>query len=157
MNQYTPLSLNVKKEIHSLCISTIKERIEHDLVSMDKAQQAANQETKSSVGNKYETGRAMMQLEREKYVQQLKVNQRALEFFSQLSPLEEHNKIQIGSIIITDQGNFYLSMGIGSIEIQGTTFQTLSLNSPLGKEFMHKKSGTTFSFRNKDFEILGII
>ena len=38
---------------------------------MVNAQQAANEEGKSSAGDKYETGRAMMQIERDKAAQQL--------------------------------------------------------------------------------------
>ena len=38
---------------------------------MVNAQEAANEEGKSSVGDKYETGRAMMQIERDKAAQQL--------------------------------------------------------------------------------------
>ena len=38
---------------------------------MANAQESANAEEKSSAGDKYETGRAMMQIERDKAAQQL--------------------------------------------------------------------------------------
>ena len=59
---------------HSLlhkCHEFVESRISNARNALDEAQQAANEETKSSAGDKYNTERAMMQIERDKHAAQL--------------------------------------------------------------------------------------
>jgi sortase (surface protein transpeptidase) len=56
----------LKTRLHSLCVSYVGQRIETAQRAIAIAQASANEETKSSAGDKYETGRAMAQLEIEK-------------------------------------------------------------------------------------------
>ena len=62
---------SIKQELYKLCQTYIQQRILTAKQAIEAAQQAANNETKSSSGDKYETGRAMMQLEIEKDSAQL--------------------------------------------------------------------------------------
>ena len=62
---------DIKSKLYQQCLNIIEDKINVARVSMDTAQQAADQESKSSVGDKYETGRAMMQLEKEKLMFQI--------------------------------------------------------------------------------------
>ena len=55
-----PLSL--KDQILNKCREYVNVRIATAKQAMDNAQQSANEEGKSSAGDKYETGRAMMQM-----------------------------------------------------------------------------------------------
>jgi len=62
---------SVKKQLYSLCLAYIDERIQVANQAIQFAQDSANDETKSTAGDKYETGRAMAQLEIEKINAQL--------------------------------------------------------------------------------------
>ena len=65
-----------KKEIQVLCIQMLERQLSRLEDVMRHAQLEANKETKSSAGDKYETGRSMMQLEKEKYaIQHSRVSQ----------------------------------------------------------------------------------
>lgn len=88
--------------------SLISKAIEH-------AQLAANEETKSSAGDKYETGRAMMQLEIEKQSVQLAEAMKLKHVLSQINPEKTTETIQSGSLVFTDQGNFYISISAGKL------------------------------------------
>jgi hypothetical protein len=62
---------NLKKDLYTLCVNYAKTRIETAKQAIDDAQQSANEETKSSAGDKYETGREMMQQETDRNQAQL--------------------------------------------------------------------------------------
>ena len=62
---------DLKAKLHAMCISYVQNRMEAAVQAIDDAQQAANEETKSSAGDKYETGREMMQQEADRSQVQL--------------------------------------------------------------------------------------
>ena len=57
--------LKTKAKLYDSCLKLVDERVAHIEDAMRNAQASANEETKSSAGDKYETGRAMMHLEKE--------------------------------------------------------------------------------------------
>ena len=63
--------MKLKEQLYYLCKSYVNDRLEtiEDILSSN--QKALQSETKSSAGDKHETGRAMLQLEMEKAGQQL--------------------------------------------------------------------------------------
>ena len=56
-----------KDELYKKCVQIIENQILLAQQGIENAQQAANEETKSSAGDKYETTRAMMQIEIENF------------------------------------------------------------------------------------------
>ena len=68
---------------------------------MNDAQLSANEEGKSSAGDKYETGRAMMQIEREKAANQLEEALKLKRIIDQLQPDVHHEIATLGSVVIT--------------------------------------------------------
>ncbi len=114
-------------------------------------------ESKSSAGDKHETGRAMLQLEREKLGEQLKETERKLKL---LLPLENHvstKTITIGSVVKTDQLSYYIAVSIPALEIDKTTYYCISAHSPIGKLLLGKKVGETISFNHKTSSITEVI
>ena len=65
------LQLKIKEEIFSQCKSVVNNRLQTVEAVLSSNQKALQTETKSSAGDKHETGRAMLQLEMEKAGQQL--------------------------------------------------------------------------------------
>lgn len=114
-------------------------------------------ESKSSAGDKHETGRAMLQLEREKLGEQLKETERKLKL---LLPLENHvstKTITIGSVVKTDQLSYYIAVSIPALEVDKTTYYCISAQSPIGKLLLGKKVGETISFNHKTSSITEVI
>ena len=61
----------IKRKLYQHCINFVDKRIAAAKETIAMAQESANEDTKSSAGDKYETGRAMAQLEIEKTAGQL--------------------------------------------------------------------------------------
>ena len=62
---------DLKKKLYDLCIAYVQGRMDEAKLAIDEAQKASNDDTKSSAGDKYETGREMMQQETDRNMAQL--------------------------------------------------------------------------------------
>ena len=70
-------------------------------------QESLDSETKSSAGDKYETGRAMVQIELEKNQAQYNKFLKLKNELKQIDPIVIKSKIEYGSIVVTNNGNFF--------------------------------------------------
>lgn len=120
---------------------------------MKHAQDSANAEEKSSAGDKYETGRAMAQIERDKAAHQLEEALKLKSILNQINPVAVLNKVIQGSLVITEANRFYLAIGIGKIEVEGEDFLVIAPTSPLGQTLLHSKVGDQFTF-NKQIQVI---
>lgn len=145
-----------RKEIHQACLKVVQERIHAIRHAISDAQESANEQTKSSAGDKHETGRAMMQLETENLTEQL---EKALADLDKLNNIElegSFSAVSEGALVETDRLNLYFSVPTGKHKVNGQEFVSLSLGSPLGMEAKGKKKGDTFSFRDITYSIQNI-
>lgn len=155
------MPLNIKEKIHDQCKSYIRLRMETALQAIAAVQAAGEEATKSSAGDKYETGREMMKQEIERHQQLLADAQQmevTLEKFSPMSsPIPEPKKtIRAGSVVRTNQGIFYLAIGIGKLIVDGTEVFVLSPSAPVGQLLIGKRSGDTVSFNDKTYRVLAV-
>ncbi len=113
--------------------------------------------TKSSAGDKHETSRAMMQIELENLSMQLKKNNVLKYELSKIDLTKKYNEIKFGSLVFTDQGNYFISIGVGRIVLNNKSFYCISMGSPIGKCLCNKKTGDILNFMDKKIEVKKIL
>lgn len=145
-----------KKEIYEQVLEIINERIFDSKFGMDAAQEAANNEGKSSAGDKYETGRAMGQIEVNRYGVQLQNAMNELEIIKKIDINSLNNLATLGSLVHTSAGDFYLAVSIGTIKVGENSVIIISQLSPIGIVLKGKKAGDTFEFMKKMHQIISI-
>jgi transcription elongation GreA/GreB family factor len=133
-----------KHKVYSLVLKRVDESVLRLAASIKELQASANEETKSSVGDKYETGRAMAQLEIEKLTQQLNEHSRSRNMIMVAKPAGLNELAQLGSMVETDNGIFYLVTNGGEFIVDEKKVQCISLQSPLGKLLLGKGTGAEF-------------
>ncbi len=148
--------MNFKKELYQQCHKIVDDRIALARKLIEEAQTAASQDTKSSMGDKYETSREMMALEMRKAAEQLHESAKLKQVLSELNPDKVISQINIGSLVFTSIGDFYVSISLGQIQIQDKTIFALSAVSPLGKKLLNKQKGDEFDFNSKKIKINSI-
>ena len=122
-----------------------------------KSNQAALQsETKSSAGDKHETGRAMLQLEMEKASTQLDALNEMKETMDKINFSPNSNISKLGSLVVTSWGNYFLAISLGKMEIDNNVYYVVSLSSPIGKNLLGTKRGDKVNFNGKKIKILNI-
>jgi transcription elongation GreA/GreB family factor len=148
---------SIKQQLHALCLAYIEERIKGANQAIQFAQTSANEETKSSAGDKYETGRAMAQLEIEKNSAQLADAKKLKQILLQLDPTKSTETIQAGSLVITNQGGFYISIPAGQVTIEGENYFSISPSSPIAQKLLGLRVGDRLSFNKKEFVIQKVL
>ena len=122
---------------------------------IDSAREAAKGEVKSSAGDKYETGRAMMHLEEEMFTRQRAsiFEQRAA--LAEL-PLEAQEEVTLGALVESSRGPLFFSVGIDSVEIDGVGYLCLSPEAPLAEALWGAEAGDEVDFRGVQIQVDGI-
>lgn len=149
-------ALEIKRKLFSLCEEYVNEKINIAHEAIDNAQSSANEETKSSSGDKYETGRSMMQLEIEKYSTQISEGIKLKKVLAQINVNKVYQTVQLGSLVITNNGNYFISISAGKLTFEGTDYLAISFSSPIGQILAGKKANDKFDFRGKNFVITSV-
>ena len=144
---------DLKKELYNLCVSYVKNRIDTTMFAIKSAQQAANDETKSSAGDKYETGRAMMQQEINSNQAQLNEANKLLVALNHISSNTISKTADAGSLVITNNGKFYIAISAGTLMVNGEAFFAVSPASPIGLKLKGKKAGSEFDLNGKIYRV----
>lgn len=145
-----------KKLVHAAALSLISDKLEGIQKEFDALQESLMSETKSSAGDKHETGRAMAQLEQEKLSRQLTETRKTIEGLRQIDPEKSEATIGFGSLVATNRGYFFLSVGIGQIKVDGTSVFCITAGSPLGQKILNKSAGETVQM-NGDLVIKNVL
>ena len=117
--------------------------------------EAIAEETKSSAGDKYETGREMANIEKEKLHAQALGFKKSLASLNTL-PERVSTKIDLGSLIKTSKEWIHLSISLGQLEVNGEKVLVISPLAPLAQLMMGKENGETVTFRDNDYQIIDI-
>src|SRR5699024_1476484 len=91
---------------------------------------ASNNETKSSMGDKYETSREMLQQEIMRLQQQLANVHQQKAVLSQMRDTPAQS-IGFGSVVTTTVGNFVVAISIGRFKVSDKEFIGISEQTPL--------------------------
>ena len=146
-------SLHFKQSVWERCENLLQQRISNAKKAMANAQEAANSEDKSSAGDKYETSRAMGQLDREMNAKQLAEAQTELNALVKINIQRLSDQILAGSMVETNNGIYFIAAGIGTVEMEKQKVIVLSPRSPLAVTMLGKKSGDAFLYNEKKFEV----
>ncbi len=147
------LMADIKEELHRMCMEYVGERIASAQQAITAARESANDDTKSSAGDKYETGREMMQQEIDRNRRQLEESQKLKLILEQIDPVKSTEIVQNGSLVSTNYGKFYISISRGQILVDECNYFAVSSISPIGLKLMKQREGHEFDFNGKSFLI----
>ncbi len=148
---------NIKSELIGMCLALVEQRITNAQQAMNAAQESANTEGKSSAGDKYETGRAMAQIERDKAAQQLNEALTLKNSLGRININSSGDRVSLGSLVKTDKNHFFITISIGKQRVGDTDFFVVAPDTPIGKILIGLKIGSQFSFINQNHTIKEIL
>lgn len=67
-----------------------------------------------------------------------------------------HDEVSLGSVVVTDKMNFFVSASIEKFEVDRIEMFGLSTESPLYQEMKGKGKGDKFSFKDQEYRILDL-
>lgn len=116
---------------------------------------ASNNDTKSSMGDKYETGREMLQQEINNLQVQLNEVLKQQDFLKTIL-VKPSDKAEKGAIVKTERGLFFISVSLGELSFEHQKIICISPESPLAKAMNGKQKGEVFSLNNMSQKIVDI-
>ncbi|MCP4975102.1 MAG: 3-oxoacyl-ACP synthase [Maribacter sp.] len=147
---------DLKMSLYQFCQSFIDERSSRVQSQIKELQTALDSETKSSAGDKHETGRAMLQLEREKLGQQLAEVQDLNRVMQKIDVSSKKSAAALGSLVKTTNANYFLAISAGEFKAGDSLNYCISLNTPIGIMLLGKTVGNTINFNGEKIKILQI-
>jgi len=146
----------LKQQAFNYCSDFVLGRLNRLQNQIKEIETALTSETKSSAGDKHETGRAMLQLEREKLGAQLAEAENMQGLLKKAEVASERNNIGLGSLIITDKQSYYIAISAGQFTYINESLFCISPGTPIGKLLLGKQKGDTIEFNHNTSTILKI-
>ncbi len=146
-----------KQHLYTKCQDVLNSRLAVLQQKISDIQNDLQSETKSTAGDKHETGRAMLQLEREKAGQQLSDIQKQFELLRKINPETKKDIVALGSVVYTSQANYFIAVSIGELKLKEQSYYAISPATPIAKLLMGKVTGDNIVFRNHKITITQII
>jgi transcription elongation GreA/GreB family factor len=149
--------MNFKQKIINACLAELENKLQNINEAMHSAQGAANEEEKSTAGDKHDTARAMSHLETEMNGRQLNEALQQKSLFSSIDFTTIASKVGIGSYVQGGGNHFLIAVGLGVIEIESKRVAVCSPSSPIAQSLLGKKIGEEFVFGTLRFTLEEII
>ena len=147
----------LKQLLFDKCSDYVETRFSTIQSSIEEIQESLTSETKSSAGDKHETGRAMLQLEREKAGQQLAEIENVKNALAKINIEKTSETVILGSLVYTSQFNYFIAISAGLITVDYEIFYAISPQTLIGQLLLGKRTGDSFIFREQVIVIEYII
>ncbi len=148
---------SLKQQVYQHCLEQVTQKADRLQQDMAAIQASANEETKSTAGDKYETARAMAMIEKENLSKQLGEAMKQVQVLQQVNPEQSHQKAALGALVYTTDGKYYyLSISLGPTKVNGHTILVISPVSPIGQLLLGKAAGNQFQFNRQTMTIKAI-
>ncbi|MFD3292665.1 hypothetical protein SKC35_03100 [Aquirufa sp. KTFRIE-69F] len=131
----------IQANLRSILENTLEEARREYLL----AKESRDSDTKSSAGDKFETGREMMQREMDKLSALVDNTLNSIAKLDRIADLPASMVISEGSLIETDQETYFISIGYGKLD----SIYAISIESPLGVELKGKRVGDRIEMRGR--------
>lgn len=134
-------AISFKEKVYACCMKQLNDKIQTLQEALNDLKSGAENDMKSSVGDKHETARAMMQLEDEKISRLLDETLKQKNDLEKIDITAVLPTIASGSLIKANNMYFFLSIALGKINVEDKQVIAFSLHSPLGQKMAGLKAG----------------
>jgi hypothetical protein len=145
-----------KTALHAACQAFIEQRISAARTAMQAAQESSSSETKSSAGDKYETGREMANAERDRNAAHMQQAQQLQAELGRISPDAACDTVRPGALVHTSMGWFYVAISAGKLAVDGQEVFAVSAAAPVAVALKGKRAGEEAAFNGKAVRVLAV-
>jgi transcription elongation GreA/GreB family factor len=149
-------NIELKSLLLNECFRIVEMRHQRIKQSIFGIEESLFEESKSSAGDKHETGRAMLQIERENAGKQLREVENTLQALKRIDVNSNSKVVHLGSLVLTTQQAYFISVSAGILEISPKKYLAVSPLSPIGQLLIGKTEGEKLNFNGTEFQITNI-
>lgn len=134
----------IKSELLNHCQEQVSKRYSKIKQTISDIEESLMEESKNTSGDKHETGRAMLQIDRENAGKQLMEIEKLLPILQKIDIQSTSDYARLGSLVHTDKFSYFISLSIGPVKVEGNQYLCVALNSPVGMQLSGKRVGDEF-------------
>lgn len=149
--------MDIKEKLLQACKVFAIDKLKAIQENLNELNDSVNSDSKSTAGDKHETGRAMLHLEQEKAGEQLLQAQEMVLLAEKIMLHKSDTKAHLGSLVKTNRGLFFIAISAGKITIDKTDYYAVSPKAPIAQKLIGCKEGEQFKFNGLDYMISDII
>jgi hypothetical protein len=147
---------DLKQAVLLALSEALDENLEESMRTLEATRASRDNETKSTAGDKYETGRAMAQIEIQKHeIQQDRILQQQ-QILVRIDAHKYSHKAEFGSLVQSNHAIYFLAIPFGKLRVGNRDIYAISLDAPIGLLLHDKAVGDEFQFQNKSMRILAV-
>jgi transcription elongation GreA/GreB family factor len=150
------VSSEIKAILKDACMTYVDARISRFNATMQELEDALKPESRSCMGDKYETSRAMLHLEFEKLSGQVEQFNALRRTVSMIDPTVKNDLTVFASVVKTTISNYFISIPAGEIFAKENKYYAVGINSPVAISLLGKKSGDEFSVNGRSGKIISV-
>ncbi len=146
----------LKQKLLAECIKMQKVVVENAKRTMTEFQVSAVEGDDGNEEKLYNSYREEMQNQRDMFARHYELALDDLGLLNKVLPSTEYKEASFGTVVVTEQQKFFISISLGAVEVDGTTYFAISPVAPIFKAFSGKKAGEFFNFREKEVKIIEV-
>lgn len=143
-----------KQKLHAKCRELVLETIENLKAEINDCQNTANDYGLPK--DRYDSFRAQLLRKRDMFSQKLAKNNEQLALLDRIDVSKKQSKVEIGTVVITQNQKLFISLSLGKIELEGETYFAISPAVPVYKAIDGKKEGEEFEFNGQKNTVVEI-
>lgn len=148
--------MSIKQELLQVCMDYVNKRIYNYKLEMDTIKESIENNDKVNSEDD-DSGNGKLLNDLEKNAQHLNDATKMLDTLKQINPKIHNESGALGSIVYTQTNIFFLSVSVGKIELESTSYFAISLQSPIGMLLRNKIKGDQINFNGTNYTITNII
>ena len=148
-------SAEYKKEITEACRQNLLESITILEEEMEMLKESASNGGEVGMSDRLESNDEEMMNERKDRENRRELLYQELRILDDLNTNEQNEGIQIGSIVISNQRNFFIAIA-RMFQVEGKSFTGLSEAAPIFTSMKGRTAGESFTFNGQHFDIIKV-
>ena len=148
--------MSIKQELLQVCMDYVNKRIYNYKLEMETIKESIENNDKVNSEDD-DSGNGKLLNDLEKNAQHLNDATKMLETLKQINPKIHNESGALGSIVYTQTNIFFLSVSVGKIELENSSYFAISLQSPIGMLLRNKIKGDQINFNGTNYTITNII
>jgi len=147
----------LKAQLLQHCQKQVDLRYSRIKQTISDIEESLLEESKSSSGDKHETGRAMLQIDRENAGKQLLEIEKITPLLNKIDVKTTSDYARLGSLVYTDKFKYFVSISAGAVSVENTDYLCVALNSPVGLLLSGKRKGDEFILNGNSYKITKVV
>ncbi len=145
-----------RSTVIATAVDAIQEQLDTLQNRLAELMEAKSNETKSSAGDKYETGMAMIQNQEQLLKKQYADTRQRMMQLQAAANYSFTARVKKGSLVQLSTGWFFLATALGKITVNQTDVYVLSTDSPLGKKILKQTINSQITLNGTMIRVLDI-